>query len=455
MAVTVKYKILFSIDVLHHYFLDNGRQHFESLSADEKVKRLGNYHIGTFLELVPTSECQILMRNLQLIYKNTATGVIVGTRTTEAEDRPILEIPNDAKFTFILKLRDGYFYNTTNLSLNIDRNKVYFFSNLGQTSAETLNLSKAPTTFQGGSTYESGKFVLSANGRELFTINKNTSNAANADLDKDIVADSFANNEDYEKGDVIIRTIGGIDQLFEAKIDDPNDTPADAPGNGWKKLRDLPLNYVNNNDRIAIQNKLFNFTLPNNTINATAELSRLDSGGSTLVQSDSIQAGTLQFQLDWRNQSPGRYTLKITNDDLPNNDPAKVIHQENFYLIDPMVYNNAFGIIDIHANRSDTNTYALLANDGSFQSTENQFIIRFKNRATIWRYIFSGSQSLQGNTELSVENGDDKILVTKEMHPLTANGGIALQLGDRRLPNASAKMIKPEPENNYSEIFIH
>ncbi len=455
MGFNIKYKVLFSIDVLHHYFLDLGHQHFESLNAEKKVRQLGQYDVRRFLELIPTKECKALMKQFQLVSKATSTGIIVGSPVNEAGTHPAIEIPSTLKFGFIIKMVDPLFFNYTNLPLQHSPNQKFYFSNLDQENTEILNLSAPTDIFQNGATYNSGTLLSSANGRTLFSINRNTSNAVNAELTKDFVAAEFANNESYSKADIVVRTIGGIDQLFESKIDNPNDTPNDVPGNDWKKLRDLPLNYVNKNDSISMQSPFFNFTLANDSINATVELFSKDSSGNQLVQQDKISAGTTNIHLDWSSHSSGQYTVKITNDDLAADHPDKTIHESSFFLADSFNTQNAFGFIEIHTERSDTNKYALLNENGSFQNTENQYVIRFKNRSTIWRYKFNASQSLQGNSDFGVENSDDKILITNELQPLTANGLVALQIGDFKLPNASPKLIKPENENIYSEIFIY
>lgn len=66
MPINIKYKSLFSIDVLHHYFLDKGERNYESLNSDYKLKQLAFYNVNDFIELTPTPSCTKLIKATNL-----------------------------------------------------------------------------------------------------------------------------------------------------------------------------------------------------------------------------------------------------------------------------------------------------------------------------------------------------------------------------------------------------
>lgn len=453
MAINIKYKILFSIDVLHHYFLDKGEDHFESLNAKQKIKQLAFYDIRNFLEISPTLSCLKLIKDHKLIFKPTSTGIIIGSKIDPNSDKPFIDISTDVKFTFLLKLKNQAFFNYTALPLRFGNAQLFYFNNLGKDDAPILNLSNTPDVFTPGSTYQAGSILTNAEHLETYIINNNTSNASDTDRLKDSVASTFDNNEVYNKGDIVSINIDGTDQLFESKIDEPNDTPADLPGNDWNKLRDLPISYANKNDLINVYGSIHNYKLPGDNIEATATLSEVITTGLNTLKTENI-SNTTTFQFDWRTIPSGLYQLDVRDDNLPDDAPGKIISQETFYLNNAAFQSSPFGIIEIFASRADDNNYAVLQSNGAFKNTESQFTLRFKNRATIWRYIFREAQSVDVTDDVLVEASDDKILITDEIKPLTKNGLIEINKGENQLPNPSSKMIKPEANNIFSEIYL-
>jgi len=80
----------------------------------------------------------------------------------------------------------------------------------------------------------------------------------------------------------------------------------------------------------------------------------------------------------------------------------------------------------------------------------------FKNRSTIWRYIYNTPQQVKPADDLLLENGNPRILVTKTIHPLTRSGFISLKLDKDELPNPTVSMIKPDQSTHkiFSEIYM-
>lgn len=93
---------------------------------------------------------------------------------------------------------------------------------------------------------------------------------------------------------------------------------------------------------------------------------------------------------------------------------------------------------------------------GKISSPAKQFELVFKNRSTIWRYLFDTNQQVTGGDDVKKENGNSKVLVSKSAHPLTQSGFISVELGGVELPNPGVAFIKPDSVNNkiFSEIYM-
>lgn len=118
--------------------------------------------------------------------------------------------------------------------------------------------------------------------------------------------------------------------------------------------------------------------------------------------------------------------------------------------------NGVFGVLRIFM-KGDESALNVTDAQNEIQTPAPTFEIIFNNRKTFWRYIFNVDQSPVGGDDLKIENGDPKILVTKNVLPLTKDGFVSIELGGVELPNANARNLQPDPANNkyYSELYIH
>jgi hypothetical protein len=116
---------------------------------------------------------------------------------------------------------------------------------------------------------------------------------------------------------------------------------------------------------------------------------------------------------------------------------------------------NLFGIIRIFI-KGENNTMHITDGQGDIPATPKVFEISFDNRKTFWRYIFNSDQTVVPVDGVTLENGDARILITKNLMPLTNQGFIPVKKGDIELPNAGISAIKPDPLSNniFSEIFM-
>jgi len=94
-----KYKILFSVNVFHHYFLDQGRTVF-LFDKTRKQSELSNYDVRQFLAIVPTASTIEKLKNLRALYRATSMGflVVVPEQVEVKEELVFMVIPTDPLF---------------------------------------------------------------------------------------------------------------------------------------------------------------------------------------------------------------------------------------------------------------------------------------------------------------------------------------------------------------------
>ena len=116
---------------------------------------------------------------------------------------------------------------------------------------------------------------------------------------------------------------------------------------------------------------------------------------------------------------------------------------------------NILGLIRIFM-KGDNSSLNVTNAQGKIPSSAKSFEVVFKNRNTIWRYLFDSNQQVTGGDDVKRENGNSKVLITKNEHPLTKSGFISLELGGVELPNPGVALIKPDAANNkiFSEIYM-
>ena len=115
----------------------------------------------------------------------------------------------------------------------------------------------------------------------------------------------------------------------------------------------------------------------------------------------------------------------------------------------------SFGIMRIFI-KGENSTQHITDDQGEIPAITKVFEMSFDNRKTFWRYIFKSDQTVVPADGVSIENGDARILVTKNLMPLTSRGFIPVSKDDTELPNAGIASIIPDTANNkiFSEIFM-
>ncbi|MBD3421967.1 MAG: hypothetical protein GF398_17790 [Chitinivibrionales bacterium] len=108
----IRYKTLFSIDILHNFYANGASRDFALAPTDETVETLRSFD----LLFRPTS------RGATVLYQVQERG-----RNDSVRTRPL---GDDALLTFKLIIRNNAFLNYTDLPIDHAPNEIYYFSNL-------------------------------------------------------------------------------------------------------------------------------------------------------------------------------------------------------------------------------------------------------------------------------------------------------------------------------------
>ncbi|MDD5269279.1 MAG: hypothetical protein PHO08_19555 [Methylococcales bacterium] len=109
--ISIGYKPLFEVRLLHHYWLDEGGTVFDLIQDQvKKDTRLRDYDRRSFLSVMPTGTTTRTLKGLKCIYKDTAFGFIVAVQNEKV-------IPSDALFEFVVTIESSAFFNYTALTL--------------------------------------------------------------------------------------------------------------------------------------------------------------------------------------------------------------------------------------------------------------------------------------------------------------------------------------------------
>ncbi|MGF7074687.1 hypothetical protein [Mucilaginibacter sp. 3215] len=394
MVLNLNYETLFEVDIRHHYHLDDGITLFDTLSADARLAMLERYDIGSFMSVTPTKATRAKFAGLHMVYKQTETGIITGIPYTlnGTKEQPQIVPPDNTVFSFSMAINDGLFANYSSLPLKAPDGMVYFFTNDPLYSPRV-----AP----------------------FLTATPNVYKAAT----------------DYYPGDMLVDNQAAPTKLFIAQKKNNLDPAAGAtPAGNWVTdplVSGKPLAYASNNDLIRQFGRIFTYQVT--VANKTPLLTIKDRFGNVVNVPSSVETGPLNIiKADMGNLPEGLYTAHLATTGYTDDFPF-------YYSMDA----SAWAFIDICVKTSGA-TYNLLQADTTLKSPV--FSLRFKNRATFWRYIGKAFGAAS---------------VTDNALPLTRQGFITVKVKDKNnhpttidLPNATASLIKPETNQIFSDIFF-
>ena len=314
--MTSSYRILFEVDLMHDYY-KNG------LCSD--------------FNIIPSPETALLIRNQQLVFKNTGNRIVVLTRLKKddlpAEDgKPLVNISPDTKFVFYLSLNKPEFTSFTNINLDALKSRRLYFTNLNQNKYK-----------------------------------------GQAQLTNPI--DNYDNAKPYQPGDL---ADDGTKKIFECiKASTGNNT---ANATFWTSRSDIP--YVSTKDFIQPVNTLFNYTAPAKTDLFNVNVFGLDTLTNQYTVNLSSQTFSfnepvknIQLDLPGLKITKGKYRITINSDEL-------VVYADNEFI-----YGGYTGLVEIFSHFPNGNDFAFL--DAGGKPIEKKYSLLFANRLATWKYITS------------------------------------------------------------------
>ena len=136
MSYSLTYKTLFEIDVLHDCYLNSGTDAFGSMSQETQSTMLRNYAFQSFIEIVPTAATRAILEDQRMLFRSDSKSLKILVTTTPADQfLPLIPINDNLELKFLVKIRDPFFENYTDLTFV--KNELFVFSNVKPTGAPT------------------------------------------------------------------------------------------------------------------------------------------------------------------------------------------------------------------------------------------------------------------------------------------------------------------------------
>lgn len=403
MSVTISYSILFEVRILHHFFLNRGEADYEKMTEEEKSRVMLYYDVRDIFDIVPTDECKQILDSHQCLFKTTSQGLLVGLRAKpDGQDplkfKPFKDPSADVRFTFLLTLRDHEFLNYTALPLSGNDGRVYVFRNAGEGQ---------PRIFPGLS----------------------------------VTPPQFDNTAEYMPGAILSNNVNNPTEIYVARLKTTNGT---ATASDWlkeKKADGYAMAFANENDRHRLVQGRLTYIVKTAGVEPVATIT--NEAGVVVTPKVTLVPGDFStIQLDLRGFPEGFYSMHLESLAPAYTDDI------TFYLVQSRTV--PFGIMELHV-KSDAAAYDMLDAQGFMLSPAYE--LRFRNRATNWRYI---GKEFNANS------------FTAQPLPLTRYGFIenvkvkdkdGIEVDD--LPNPpntmiqTEAMIEPAEKRFYSEIHIN
>ncbi|MFN6570930.1 hypothetical protein [Dendronalium sp. ChiSLP03b] len=393
------YKKILNLDLWHDFYLGQ---------PDPPESPPRNYDISSMLTVVPTPDCLRVLRNFRWVFRPQPRGASIFAQVVQTSPdafRTLLAIDRPLRLTFWLVVRDRYFANFTNLSLTATRQQLYYFSNLSGNQGHALFLTQPLLVYTANTEYRLGQLV-SHQGKTLEALRYQTAASAipNAS-DWDILPGS--------------QYVSELDLLPRQGLSRRYTIASANPGDRFR----LALVDVNQQEAYALE-----VTAPDNHTPGEA----------------------LAVNLNFAGQIPGRYQLFLNDTQV-----------EEFVLFDPLAAGDAFALVEIALNQIVPQAFSLLqSNAGQTLIQPRTYVIRFKNRATYWRYRYEQPHGFTANELPDFELIDPKTYATKRPLGLRLRPDSLLADGnDRLLPAPGVTLIKPESDLQagltiYSDIHL-
>nr|WP_321236393.1 hypothetical protein [uncultured Psychroserpens sp.] len=430
MSSLFQYRSLFQVNLLIDYYLseesglfqDTPDNPMETVLEQQRLK----YDVSRDLDIRPTSETIKSLKDKRLIFKRNKTGFFVSSQVSPLGDgtyNPFLTLNNTFSLRFEVQLNNPYFYNFTNISLEGDlENKdhyIYYFSN------------------------------------RVNNIDSNNRLYLSEPLP------DFDSNYAYEASEVIIDRSNPVAPIMREAIE--NNGPGVFNNANWRDIftdQDPLFQFASNADRIVTRPFIFKHkVLDAAQENLVITIRDFEGNISKTTRFNSPEFGTplRECDLDLRVLNAGLYAL-IVEDTIGTPFPDLSL---KFYLDDTIHQNRPLALIEcFHEPDGSLGAYRWLDNNNQDRLRFPEYVIRWKNRSTWWRYYFESAPNLTSavleNLDPVVNAPNNRILISTTPLALTQVGReISANLGNGDLqlfPNPNIQMIYPENGRIFSEL---
>lgn len=387
--MNLNYKKIVEVEVWHDYY---------QVFQEGVSSFLPSYNILNDLDFIPSPDCQRALKNNRLLFKKTAKGFQLIVRVDATTGQPFVPFSPKSRFDFFVVVKNPYFFNFTNLNLTQKDRSLYYFNNLSENEKNALFLTKK--------------------------------------------MEEFDEIQDYELGDLVTNT----GKIYEAKEPFSSNEVFSTSGK-WIEVNDTAqVAYVTKQDRLKWQNPNYIYTDANTHAGELISFSLTDKDGHTVslgnipntnqpqgkFKTSSNSSELIYHSINLSGIRSGKYKMRINR--------QAGISEETFYLLNPFVQNNAFGVIELHTDSSTSFPVDFLGD------APKTYKIRFKNRMTIWSYFNKNEVALTSADNHSIRG------LTKQLS--------AYELNDKSVPDPDISVIYPEVENGniqkiYSKIYLN
>lgn len=373
----------------------------------------GDYTISACLTLVPTQDSARILRNLRWVFRPQAAGanLFVDVAETALDDQfqSVVSVDKPYRLSFWLIVNDRYFSNYTNLPLANSQHQIYYFSNQWNNQQDSVVfLSQPLPTYTAGERYSLGQLV---------------------------------SHDD--------RTLEALRPLASVPaIPNPDD---------WETLP--ASQYVSERDRLSRQGRYWTGAIPSANPGEIVRFRIRDSNGRIALATeipipDSHPDGdSFPVSLDFVSLSSGRYQLLQQEEVI-----------DEFVFADSQKGQTALALVEIFLNADNVNpdlSPIRLQNQQTVLQPQT-YVIRFKNRATRWRYLYQRPHGCdRTNLPETFTLIDDLSYVTTRPVGLQKQPArILVDCQNTPLPSPTVTHIKPETDESrsvtqiFSDVFL-
>jgi hypothetical protein len=114
------YQKLFEVRILHHYWLDEGEDDFDSFDVNKQVDLLLHYDVTKILTVIPAPDTEAILKGHQCLFKMSPVGFAVAIPKG-------MTVNDDIVLEFFVKIIDPRFYNyTSGTYIKKNVTEIYF-----------------------------------------------------------------------------------------------------------------------------------------------------------------------------------------------------------------------------------------------------------------------------------------------------------------------------------------